>query len=169
MSRAIPLVDLNKFISGTDAEKKSFVDELGHAFQEFGFVGVVNHGIPKALVKRFYDESKSFFSQPVEVKEKYEVKGLAGQRGYTSFGKEHAKHSNVGDLKEFFQLGQEVPASHPLKADYPDNIHVTEVPAFTKTGIELYRAFETSGAWLLHTIALYLKIDPGYFDEKIRE
>jgi isopenicillin N synthase-like dioxygenase len=138
-----------------------------HAFQEFGFVGVVNHGIPKTLVSRFYDESKSFFSQPVEVKEKYEVKGLAGQRGYTSFGKEHAKHTNVGDLKEFFQIGQTVPADHPLKAEYPDNVKVSEIPDFSKTGDELYRAFEASGEQLLRAIALYLKLDQNYFAEKI--
>ena len=36
MSRAIPLVDLKKFTSGTAEERKQFVDELGHAFQEFG-------------------------------------------------------------------------------------------------------------------------------------
>ena len=100
---------------------------------------------------------------------KYEVKGLAGQRGYTSFGKEHAKQSNVGDLKEFFQLGQVVPEGHPLKTEYPDNITVAEVPAFTRTGVELYKAFEASGGELLHAIAVYLGLDEGYFDEKIHE
>jgi len=169
MSRAIPLVDLNKFVHGTEEEKKSFVDELGHAFQEFGFVGVVNHGIPKELVARFYGESKLFFSLPVEVKEKYEVKGLAGQRGYTSFGKEHAKQSNVGDLKEFFQIGQTVDEDHPLKSEYPDNVNVTEIPGFSKTGRELYQSFEASGEKLLQAIALYLKLDRHFFDEKIAE
>ncbi len=167
MSRAIPLVDLKKFTSGTEEEQTAFVDELGHAFQEFGFVGVVNHGITKDLVDRFYKESKAFFSLPTEVKEKYEVKGLAGQRGYTSFGKEHAKHTNVGDLKEFYQLGQIAPADHPLKEEYPDNVHVDETPDFTNTGIELYKAFELSGANLLRAIALYLKLPENYFEEKI--
>jgi len=169
MSRAIPLVDLNTFISGTDAEKKSFVEDLGHAFQEFGFVGVINHGISKDLVSKFYTESKAFFSLPVETKEKYEVKGLAGQRGYTSFGKEHAKQSNVGDLKEFFQIGQTVPADHPLKPEYPDNVVVSEIPDFSKTGRELYQAFEASGEKLLQAISLYLNLDRHYFDEKISE
>jgi len=169
MSRAIPLVDLRKYTEGSDAEKKAFVEELGHAFQEFGFVGVINHGIPKELVSRYYAEAKAFFSLPTEVKSKYEIKGLAGQRGYTSFGKEHAKQSNVGDLKEFFQLGQVVPEGHPLKAEYPDNITVAEVPAFTRTGLELYNAFEASGGHLLHAIAVYLDLDEGYFDEKIHE
>jgi isopenicillin N synthase-like dioxygenase len=169
MSRAIPLVDLKKFTSGTEAERKEFVQDLGHAFQEFGFVGVINHGIPKELVNKFYAESKAFFSMPVESKEKYEVKGLAGQRGYTSFGKEHAKHSNVGDLKEFFQLGQEVPADHPLKQEYPDNVNVTEIPEFAKTGKDLYRAFEESGKKLLQAIALYLNLDLHYFDDKVEQ
>lgn len=167
MSRAIPLVDLHKFTQGNEQQRREFVNELGHAFQEFGFVGVINHGIPKELVSRFYAESKAFFSMPVEVKEKYEVKGLAGQRGYTSFGKEHAKQSNVGDLKEFYQLGQQVPAGHPLKAEYPDNVSVDEIPAFAGTGMELYKAFEASGGQLLRAIALYLDLDENYFDDKI--
>lgn len=169
MSRAIPLVDLQQFIEGSVDEKKAFVDKLGHAFQEFGFVGVINHGIPKELVARYYAESKAFFSLPTDVKSKYEIKDLAGQRGYTSFGKEHAKQSNVGDLKEFFQLGQQVPEDHPLKEEYPDNIHVDEVPQFTDTGIELYKAFEMSGGHMLHAIAIYLGLEPDYFDEKIKE
>ena len=164
MSRAIPLVDLRKFTEGSAEDRQSFVQELGHAFQEFGFVGVINHGIPKELVSRYYSESKAFFSLPTEIKSKYEIKGLAGQRGYTSFGKEHAKQSNVGDLKEFFQLGQIVPEGHPLKAEYPDNVQVAEVPAFTNTGIELYKSFEASGAKLLKAIALYLHLDETYFD-----
>ena len=169
MSRAIPLVDLQKFTQGSEAERQEFVQELGHAFQEFGFVGVINHGIPKELVNKFYAESKAFFSLPVEVKEQYELKGLAGQRGYTSFGKEHAKQSNVGDLKEFFQLGQEVPEGHPLKAEYPDNVNVTVIPEFSKTGKELYRAFEESGRQLLRAIALYLNLEENYFDDKITQ
>ncbi len=167
MSRAIPLVDLKKFTSGSAEEKQQFVGELGRAFHDFGFVGVVNHGIGKELVERYYAESKAFFSLPREIKSKYEIAGLAGQRGYTSFGKEHAKQSNVGDLKEFYQLGQEVADDHPNKAEYPDNIHVAEVPAFTKTGIELYKAFETSGSKMLRAIALYLNLLPDYFDQKI--
>ncbi len=167
MERAIPLVDLKKFTSGTAEERKVFVDELGHAFQEFGFIGVVNHGISKDLVDRFYKESKAFFSLPTEIKSKYELKGLAGQRGYTSFGKEHAKQSNVGDLKEFYQLGQEAETDHPLKSEYPDNVHVDETPAFTNTGIELYQAFQSSGANVLKAIAIYLGLSEDYFDEKI--
>ena len=47
MKRAIPLVDLSKFVNGSAAERTAFVQELGDAFHNIGFVGVVNHGIPK--------------------------------------------------------------------------------------------------------------------------
>ena len=167
--RAIPLVDLSRFVHGTEVERKEFVTSLGKAFHEVGFVGVINHGIPKEKIDAFYEASKKFFSMPVEIKSKYEIKGLAGQRGYTSFGKEHAKQSKVADLKEFFQIGQFVDADHPLKAEYPDNVVVEETPDFYKNGKELYKAFEEAGGHLLRAIAIHLGLDENYFEDKIKD
>lgn len=161
--KGIPTVDLSKFVHGTAAERADFVQALGKAFHEVGFVAVVNHGIPKALVDGFYSESRAFFALPEATKRQYEITGLAGQRGYTSFGKEHAKQSKVADLKEFFQIGQVVPANHPLKPEYPDNVSVTESPQFTQLGRELYQAFENAGGELLEAIAIYLDLAPDYF------
>lgn len=166
-NRAIPLVDLSSFVHGNAAQREAFVEQLGQAFHQIGFVGVVNHGIPKQLVDDFYAASKAFFALPVEVKKKYEVVGLAGQRGYTSFGKEHAKHSTTADLKEFFQIGQEVGDDHPLKAQYPSNVRVEESPGFAELGKQLYKAFEQSGGNLLRAIAIHLGLPENYFDEKI--
>ena len=165
--RAIPVVDLSKFTNGTPEERNDFVKELGKAFHEIGFVGVTNHGIPKELIDGFYSSSKDFFKMPVETKRNYEVPGLAGQRGYTSFGKEHAKQSTVADLKEFFQIGQEVLDGDAIKKEYPDNVSVTEKPEFTQMGRDLYAAFEKSGAELLRAIAIYLDLGEDYFDSKI--
>ena len=167
MSRAIPLVDLSLFINGDTTNKSCFVNELGRAFHEIGFVGVINHGIPKELVDQFYRAAKAFFSLPEYEKLNYEIKGLAGQRGYTSFGKEHAKHSQVGDLKEFFQIGQTVLDGDSIKAEYPDNVVVSQPVYFTVLGATLYKAFETSGAHLLRAIAIHLGLDEHYFDSKI--
>ena len=54
LTRTIPLVDLSKFEHGSPAERQAFVDELGKAFHEIGFVGVTGHGIPKSLIDDFY-------------------------------------------------------------------------------------------------------------------
>ncbi len=166
--KGIPTVDLSQFVHGTEEQKTAFVQALGQAFHEVGFVAVVNHGIQKNLVDGFYASSKAFFALPEEVKRKYEVAGLAGQRGYTSFGKEHAKQSKVADLKEFFQIGQEVPVDHPLKPQYPDNVQVVETAEMPLLGHELYRAFERAGSQLLEAIALYLDLDRNYFNPYIQ-
>lgn len=165
--RAIPLVDLSSFIEGDATQRKAFVEQLGKAFHDIGFVGVIKHGISKQLVDDFYKASKAFFALPEEVKRKYEIHGLAGQRGYTSFGKEHAKQSQVADLKEFFQLGQEVTDDEAMKGTYPPNVHVAELPDFTNLGIELYKAFEKAGAHLLKAIAIHLSLPEDYFNSRI--
>ena len=165
--RAIPLVDLEQFTKGSEGERTAFVAKLGSAFHEVGFVGVVNHGIPKELVDDFYAASKAFFSLPVDLKRSYEIKDMAGQRGYTSFGTEHAKQSQVADLKEFFQIGQFVSSDDPRKAQYPDNPDVTEVGGFYGLGKRLYKSFEKSGGALLQAIALHLGLPEDYFDLEI--
>lgn len=165
--RVIPVVDLSKYVNGSEAEKSEFVQKLGKAFHEIGFVSVKNHGIPPVLIDSFYENSKKFFNESVELKRKYEVPGLAGQRGYTSFGKEHAKQSQVADLKEFFQIGQTVRDKDQISKEYPDNVAVKEIPAFTEMGDLLYQSFEEAGAHLLEAIAIYLDLGKDYFKEKI--
>lgn len=160
----IPVVDLSDFLSGDESRKQKFVQELGTAYEEVGFVAVKNHGIPDNLIADLYRYVQQFFSQPDDMKLGYEKKELAGQRGYTSFGREHAKGFDAPDLKEFFQYGQEVRDGEKTE-DYPDNVTVAEIPEFTPTLNKAYRAFEKSGTALLQAIALYLGLNENYFDE----
>lgn len=164
---SIPVVDLGEFLSGDPEKKKAFVNQLGKAYEEVGFVAVKNHGIPGELIADLYKYVQQFFSLPSDEKRKYEVPGLAGQRGYTSFGKEHAKGSDAPDLKEFFQFGQTVEDNDPVKSEYPDNVTVKEVTPFTPTFREAYKAFEKSGLALMQAIALYLGLDEHYFDSYV--
>jgi isopenicillin N synthase-like dioxygenase len=164
---SIPVVNLADFLSGDPELKQAFVNKLGKAYEDVGFVAVKNHGIPDALIADLYKHVQEFFSMPGEKKKQYEVPGLAGQRGYTSFGKEHAKGSDAPDLKEFFQFGQVVEDNDPIKSEYPDNVKVNEVESFNNTFTKAYKAFEKSGKSLLQAIALYLGLDEHYFDDYI--
>lgn len=166
---AIPVVDLSEFTGEDPKLKGSFVQKLGKAYEEVGFVAVKNHGIPVALIEDLYKHVQQFFSLPADKKKNYEIAGLAGQRGYTSFGKEHAKGSNAPDLKEFFQYGQPVAEDHPLKSEYPENISVEEVEGFNETLYKSYRAFEKSGKSILQAIALYLGLKEHFFDDKVEK
>ena len=163
----IPVVDLATFLQGDALQKAAFVQSLGTAYEEVGFVAVKNHGIPAELIANQYDYVRQFFSLPLEKKLQYEIAGLAGQRGYTSFGREHAKGSDAPDLKEFFQYGQTVAANDPIKKEYPDNVSVSEIPAFNDTLFQAYRSFEKSGKALLAAFSLYLGLEETYFDEYV--
>lgn len=163
----IPVVNLADFLSGDPTRKNQFVQQLGKAYEEVGFVAVKNHGISDQLISNMYLQVQEFFSKPLEIKIKYEIPELAGQRGYTSFGREHAKGSEAPDLKEFYQHGQTVIGDVPEKDEYPDNVQIDEVPGFTETFNQAYRAFEKSGKALLQAIALYLGLDEHFFDEHI--
>lgn len=163
----IPVVDLAHFNHGTAQQKQDFVYALGKAYEDVGFVAVKNHGIDDALIADLYKYVQQFFALPVAIKEKQEIPGLAGQRGYTSFGREHAKGYDAPDLKEFFQFGQTVTDNDPIKDEYPPNVFVKEIPEFTPTLEQAYHGFEKSGTQLLQAIALYLGLDEHYFDEYI--
>jgi isopenicillin N synthase-like dioxygenase len=168
MTEIIPVVDLSEFLNGDNDKKNAFVKKLGEAYETVGFVSVKNHTIPDELIKQLYENVQRFFSLPLEKKLKYEIKSLAGQRGYTSFGREHAKGSDAPDLKEFFQYGQPDKADNNLKDDYPDNVVVREIPELNNTLYAVYKYFESAGAALLRAIALYLNLSENYFEKFLK-
>ncbi|MCM4156802.1 2-oxoglutarate and iron-dependent oxygenase domain-containing protein [Gramella sp. AN32] len=160
----IPSVDLADFLSDDPQRKEKFVNEIGKAYEEIGFVALKNHFLSENLVEELYKEVKSFFELPLETKQKYEIEGLAGQRGYISFGKEHAKGKKEGDLKEFWHFGQEPSADANLSDSYPENVKVSELKDFNHVGMEAYRMLEKTGIYVLRALAIYIGLDEHYFD-----
>lgn len=57
----IPVVDLSDFLSGDASRKQKFVQELGKAYEDVGFVAVKNHGIPDNLIADLYKYVQEFF------------------------------------------------------------------------------------------------------------
>jgi isopenicillin N synthase-like dioxygenase len=163
----IPRLDLDVYINGDASQRKQFSDDIGAAFNETGFVTITNHGLDKELIDKLYEDVKALFALPDAVKLKYEIPGLAGQRGYTGKGKETAKGFKAPDLKEFWQIGQTVTDGSFLKDEYPDNIMVAELPSFNETTLEVYKKLEAAGWYLLQAIAVYLNLPENYFDEKV--
>ncbi len=163
----IPSLDLADFTSGDPQKKTKFVQELGEAYNNIGFVAIRNHYLSDELSAGLYTTIKNFYALPDHVKQKYEIPGLAGQRGYIGKGKEHAKGRNTGDLKEFYHVGQEVLDDDPIKNEYPKNVWPDEVPEFEETAMEVYRRLERTGIQMLKAIALYLGLPESYFDHKV--
>lgn len=165
---AIPSVNLEDFVSRDEARKKKFIGAIGAAFENIGFVALSGHFLSDELVNKLYTEIKKFFSLPQDTKNNYEIEGIGGQRGYTSFGKEHAKGRKEGDLKEFWHFGQYVEDNSKLQAEYPDNVEVSELPEFNEVGKETYKMLEKTAKYVLRALALYLDLEETYFDEYIK-
>jgi len=160
----IPSVDLADFLSEDPNRKQKFVNEIGIAYENIGFVSLRSHFLDDALVSDLYKEVKAFFALDLAKKKQYEIEGLSGQRGYVSFGKEHAKGKKEGDLKEFWHFGQEPSEDANLTEVYPENVQVDELPNFNATGMQAYRMLEKTGIYVLRALALYIGVDEFYFD-----
>ena len=164
----IPSLDLRDFLSEDTKRKEEFVQSIGKAFQEIGFCAVKGHLLSDDLVERLYNQIKLFFDLPYEVKAKYEFPQYSGQRGYVSFGKESAKGSKHGDLKEYWHFGQYIEEEEKEKYNYFPNIHVDELSEFNEVGREVYSTLEKTAKHILRALALYLNIEEDYFDQYIK-
>ena len=164
----IPSLDLRDFLSEDPHRKAEFIQLIGKAFQEIGFCAVKGHLLSDDLVERLYKQIKLFFDLPDEVKTKYEFPEYSGQRGYVSFGKESAKGSKHGDLKEYWHFGQYIEEEEKGNYNYFPNINVDELPEFNKVGKEVYTSLENTAKHILRALALYLNIEENYFDQYIK-
>lgn len=163
----IPSVNLKDFLSDNADRKQRFINEIGKAYEDIGFVALKGHFLDDTLVDNLYQEVKNFFNLPLETKRGYEIQGISGQRGYVSFGKESAKGKKEGDLKEFWHFGQYVEDDEDRRKEYPENIEVNELPRFNTVGKEAYKKLEKTAKYVLRALALYVGLEETYFDKFI--
>lgn len=161
--QTIPVVDLRDFTDGDESAREQFVQTMGDGLKELGFFAVENHGVDSDLIQRAYAVTEEFFTLADDVKDRYEDLALKGQRGFTSFGREHAKGSDAPDLKEFWHVGRELPDDHPVRQRLPGNVWPDVLPNFKPIMLELYDQLETCAASLLEACALYVGEDIGVF------
>jgi isopenicillin N synthase-like dioxygenase len=163
------VADLRLFTEGTAQDRSRFVEALGQAFHEIGFIIIQNHFVSPDLQAALYEKVEAFFRLPEDVKAHYIVPGTAGQRGYTPKNIEHAKGQVAPDLKEFFHVGREIEdPTDPLFHRMPRNVWPTEVSGFREIVTTAYQHLFQTGQQLLQAIALYLDLEPDYFEMRIR-
>lgn len=161
--QTIPVVDLHAFNHGDTAQRAAFVKELGDSLVEFGFVAVENHGVDATVLADAYASVKTLFDLPGATKMAYEVLEGGRQRGYTAFGKEHAKYHDVPDMKEFWHIGPELADTHPMRARIPTNVWPREVPSFKAATLALFESLHAVGATLIRAVARYVGVDEAEF------
>jgi isopenicillin N synthase-like dioxygenase len=169
VSKRIPVLDLSKYTHGTPVERDAFVKAWGDGLTEFGFVSIINHGVDDALIRRTYKDAERLFALPLDVKQKYFIPGGGGQRAYTAFGQEHAKDRKVGDLKEFWHVGRDLPESHARRSVYGANLWPTELDTFKANTLDLFQALDGAAAIMLQALADYFTLPRAFFSDMARD
>ena len=152
-----------------EAPQHAVAQQLGDSFRDFGFAVITDHGLDPDLVVRGWALTQALFALPDDVKRNGYDPAIAGARGYTPFKTEIAKGADQHDLKEFWHVGRTLDSGNPLRASMPDNIWPDGVEDFARTFTALYDAFDTVGARILSAVALYLGLQPDWFDGAIAD
>ena len=96
----IPIIDMMESSSETAGK------DILRAFSSIGFATLTNHGIPPSVIERAFQESKAFFSLPLDQKMKRRYEGHESNRGYIPMGCE-AFISDSPEKKETFDIGKD--------------------------------------------------------------
>ncbi|MBB4633326.1 isopenicillin N synthase-like dioxygenase [Sphingosinicella soli] len=151
-----------------DACPAAFSRRLMHDFRTYGFGVVTDHGIPAETIRAAETAARRLFALPDAVKRQWHIRGAGGARGYTPFGIEAAKDAATADQKEFWHVGRALPAGHRYEAVMPPNVW-PDVPGFREAALDIFAAFEATGARLLEAIAIGLNLPADFFAAPTRE
>lgn len=161
----IPELSLQDFTEGNQNEKSRFIDNLFDGIKRYGFINLKNHTVSLDLLKKAYELSEELFNLDNEKKQKYVLLDGGGARGYTPFGKEHAKDAAVMDLKEFWHVGRDPQDGDPFAKYFASNIWPEEIREFKEVYLKLFDELDKAGFILLKALTTPLEIHEEYFDE----
>jgi len=162
LTRPLPIADLDDYLSEDEQRVQKFIKTVGDSLADIGFFALTNHGIDLSLIEGTYHEAESFFMLEDSVKNLYSKPEISHQRGYTSFGVEHAKDNPAPDLKEFWQTGRGQQGSE-TDNKYPMNIWPNEhIPKFEENVDSLYNQMEIISNQLLAACSTYLGKDANW-------
>jgi isopenicillin N synthase-like dioxygenase len=163
-NRKVPELNLVDYVSGTPLEKQRFVDNFYAGLVEYGFIVLNPYQFDFRLVDDCYQVFKAFFKLPLATKQQYNIHD-GGKRGYVPRLQEHAKNSKNPDLKEFWHVGREVDATHPLAQEYPNNLWPNEIANFQQKTYALYQQLDLTALTMFRSLATALDVPKDYFEK----
>ena len=166
----VPVVDLTGFVGEADAfdepvhvtpsRKSETARALCDALATFGFVRLVGHGIAHEQLERVDGLFSEFFAWPEERKTSVSGVAAGGQRGYTAFGREHARGRDRPDPKAFYHVGQPAPRGE-FATDLLANVFPEDLADLRDASLSLFAALERASTRLLEAIEIGLVLDSG--------
>jgi isopenicillin N synthase-like dioxygenase len=167
---AVPTIDVAGWASGDAGVRRGIAGAVDDACRRVGFMQIVGHGIPDAVVGGLTTAIDQFFGLPMTVKRRWLPPSPAVNRGYTAPRSERLSYSvgvdSPDDLFEAFNVGATRSQFATLDLDpliYAENIWPDDEPDF-RSGVWTW--FEHAGAMartMTDIFALALGVPDGYF------
>ena len=165
MTSKIPVVSiscLSDYLTGNlplasfheDQKIKATFKELVDAFTEWGFVYLVDHGIPQNVINGAYQSYKDFFMLDKSVKEKFLRYSNVENLGYVPFKMETLDKNRPSDLKEAFNFLPTTVFAQGL---------TDHLPEFMSNQTELFNSCKDLSLLMLRLLNLFLPTDDKDF------
>ncbi|KZO93184.1 Clavaminate synthase-like protein [Calocera viscosa TUFC12733] len=176
VSFRIPLVDFSRYRNAAShSEKQQTADDIVNAFREVGFVYLMNHGVTDGMLENVFGQVKEFFRMPVQKKDQLAWEDPRANRGYVRQGRERVTQSTsveeiaalrltAPDSKESMEIGRDWDSV--WKNQWPKE---EDVPGFRSTILDFFEACHDTHTVIMRSIALGLRLDETFFDDKINE
>lgn len=152
----LPIIDLSS------PDRISTAKSIRQACVDYGFFYLVNHGVEGQLLSKVLEESKKFFSLPLNEKMKLSRKH---HRGYTPLYAENLDplSRSKGDSKETFHVG---PVEGDMAQTNLNQWPSQEIfPSWRLTMESYHKKLMSAGKKLIYLIAMALNLDEDYFEK----
>ncbi|HEV7267291.1 MAG TPA: 2-oxoglutarate and iron-dependent oxygenase domain-containing protein [Falsiroseomonas sp.] len=171
----IPVLDLGPFLAGKSGALDDVARALYRASTEVGFYYVKNHGVPRTLVDRVFDQAAAFHALPEDAKQALKIDH--NKIGYMGLGSSTTRHSALAqgagpNLYEAFCMRHDLPPDDPdVLAGKPFrgvNRWPADLPEFRPTLVAYLTALENLGKGMLPIFARALDVAPDFFASAFR-
>jgi isopenicillin N synthase-like dioxygenase len=171
MSR-IPLIDIQPFLQGSDMQKGEVARAVDRACRDVGFLVIAGHGVSAELRSEVEKAMMSFFSLPVELKQRWAATpdNVRGYRGMNAMALSKSRgHDSPPDLMERFTIGQfDIPDdeyhTRRRQTHFQDNRWPEVVPEVERTTRQYYREMERLASDLMRLLARALDLSETHFE-----
>lgn len=162
----IPLIDVAGLRSPDPAQRRRVAAEMGDAARGIGFLYVVNHGLPDALLASVFTAARQFFALPLERKLALDIRRSPHNRGYADAAAEQLDEHAAPDRKEAFNVGFDLAADDPeVLAGAPfRGVNVwPDLPGWRAALLDYFAACMALGETLHRGFSLDLGIAEDFF------
>jgi isopenicillin N synthase-like dioxygenase len=166
---AIPTLDFTAFRDGDAAARAGVAQAIGAAFERYGFIQLVGHGVPQATLDAAFAAAEAFFDQPEAWKRL--VQDRHTNRGFIPMFDGVAEETRTPNGQEVYSVGHIHRTTDPglLKLPLYAPTPWPDLPGFRDRLEACYGAMYALSQQVLSAVAMHLGVAGDVFVEASRD